>query len=202
MQIARLLGLTACLLMADVAGGEARAETWRLNSDYAEVRFSWDNLGLSRQSARFTEVEGTLHFTPTDPEGAWVEVRIPTASLNSGAPKFDELLRRSEFFAASDHPYIIFKSSKVDKSGERTARMVGDLTIRDATHPVTLDVVWNFTGPHPLATVNPAYDGQWVSGFSATGAVKRSDWGLDRGLPLVSDEVRISIEVEFLLDRG
>ena len=66
------------------------------------------------------------------------------------------------------------------------------------TWPVTLDVRWNFTGEYPLASINPAYQGKWVSGFSATTTIDRSRWGLKRGVPLISDKVEIRIEAEFI----
>ena len=64
--------------------------------------------------------------------------------------------------------------------------------------PVTLYVVWNFSGEHPLAAVNPNYKDIFVSGFSATGVLRRSDWGLSRAVPLVSDEIELTIETELV----
>jgi polyisoprenoid-binding protein YceI len=185
--------------LAALAGAahDSCADTWRVTKGYSEVRFSWDNLGLSRQSARFTDVDGTLTFSPTDPVGGAVDIRIRASSLTSGVREFDELLRRPEFFDAARHPFLSFKSTAVRQLGERTGEIIGDLTVRDVTKPVVLQATWNFTGEHPLAAVNPTYLGTWVSGFSAKTTLKRSEWGLDRGLPLISDDVEIAIEIEF-----
>jgi polyisoprenoid-binding protein YceI len=106
-------------------------------------------------------------------------------------------LKRPEFFDVARYPYITFKSTAVRQTGERTGEVIGDLTVRNVTKPVVLEVTWNFTGEHPLAPVNPTYLGSWVSGFSGKARLKRSDWGLDRGLPLVSDDVDVAIEIEF-----
>jgi polyisoprenoid-binding protein YceI len=176
----------------------SRADGWLLAKGYGSVQFSWDNMGLSRQSARFADVEATLEFAPTDPAAARVEARIRTASVQSGVREFDELLRRPEFFDAARHPYIVFKSTRVEATGERSGIVAGDLTLNGTTRPLVLSVTWNYTGAHPLADVNPSYHGQWISGFSARATVRRSEFGLSRGLPLVSDEVDIAIEAEFV----
>jgi polyisoprenoid-binding protein YceI len=176
----------------------AAADTWQLVKGYGEVRFSWDNMGLSRQSARFTEVEAELDFSPTEPQAASVTARIRVASVQSATRQFDDLLRRPEFFDAARHAYITFRSTRVEATGERSGVVAGDLTLMGVTKPVVLAVTWNFTGAHPLANVNPSYQGQWVSGFSATTTVQRSAFGLSRGLPLVSDAIEITIEAEFV----
>lgn len=175
-----------------------RADTWQSSKGYTNVSFSWDNLGLSRQSAKFTDVEATLDFTPTEPEQAKVEVRIRTASVQSGSREFDDLLRRPEFFNAGVYPYITFRSNRVEPVGEREGIVAGELNVNGVSKPVALSVTWNFTGAHPLAAVNPSYQGMWVSGFSAKATVERSAFGLKRGLPLVSDEVEITVEAEFV----
>lgn len=81
---------------------------------------------------------------------------------------------------------------------ERTGELTGDLTVMGITKPVTLYVVWNFSGEHPLAAVNPNYKDVFVAGFSATGVLRRSDWGLSRAVPLVSDEIELTIETELV----
>jgi polyisoprenoid-binding protein YceI len=192
-----LLALTLAVLCLTSSPVITHADTWHVAKGYSEVRFSWDNMGLSRQSARFADVDGSINFSPTDPAGGSVEIRIRTASVQTAAREFDDLLRRPEFFDAVRFPYITFKSTAVRQTGPRTGEVIGDLTVRGGTQPVVLDVTWNFTGEHPLAPVNPTYLGTWVSGFSAKSRLKRSAWGLDRGLPLVSDDIDVAIEIEF-----
>ena len=190
----RFAMLAAALL---ALAGSAVADTWKVNRGYVDVRFSWSNLGISRQSARFADVDGSLDFTPTDPAGGSVEVRIRAASVQTTAREFDELLRRPEFFDAARFPYITFKSNAVRATGERNGEVSGDLTVRGVSKPVVLEVTWTFTGEHPLGAINANYLGTWISGFSARTRISRSAFGLDRGLPLVSDEVEISIDAEF-----
>ncbi|MEL6299463.1 MAG: YceI family protein [Pseudomonadota bacterium] len=176
----------------------ARADTWRLDPDHTEIRFSWNHMGLSRQSGEFVDAFGRLVFSPTDPVSGRVEITALLTGLRSGVPALDEMLRSPDYFDASQHPRITFKSSGVTRSGEKQGMLKGDLTLRGVTRPVTLSARWNFTGEHPLSSFNPTYRGKWVSGFSATGLIRRSEWGMTQAVPLVSDEIRLDIEAEFL----
>ena len=84
---------------------------------------------------------------------------------------------------------MTFKSTAIEVTGENTAKITGDLTLLGVTHPVTLDVTHNKSGTHP-------YSGKFVSGFSATTTIKRSAFGMKYGLPAVSDDVEVRLEVE------
>lgn len=200
------LGRTGCalgLLMLALLlwSPRALADTWELDKQNASIRFTWNHLGLSRQSGRFLDFDGRLHFSPTDPEGGSVDVVVKAASLWTGVKEFDDNLKSDSFFNADRYPIITFRSIWVRRTGERTGEIDGELTIMGISKPVTLKVIWNFTGEHPFAPVNPTYKGKWVSGFSATTKVSRSDWGLTRALPLISDDIWITIEAEFLLKK-
>lgn len=176
----------------------ARADTWVVDRTATQIRFQFDRFGLSRQSGAFREVDVQLDFTPTDPESAQVTARIRAASIDTGIAEFDRLLRSPDFFDAARHPLIEFRSTGITKTGDRTGQLAGTLTMLGQTHPVSLDVRWNFTGENPLSSFNPVYQGKWVSGFSARTTLQRSMWGLKRGIPLVPDEVDVTIEIEFI----
>lgn len=179
------------------ANPAAHAGVYDLDPQHTEVRFSWDHLGLSRQAGRFTGIKGTLTFDPDQPEASSVDITIPIKSISTGVKKLDDhLLTSKEFFDPAAHPAITFKSTAVAMNGGKTAQVAGDLSINGIAKPVVLDVTWNFTGEHPLATINPTYAGAFSSGFSATTQIRRSDWGLTRTIPYISDELKITIETE------
>ena len=186
------------MIMLAALAGAAHADTWVFDKAHTEIRFSWDHLGLSRKSGRFLDMDGTLEFSPTEPEKGQIEVGIRTASVITGVRELDDHLKSPDFFGATAHPRITFKSTGVTQTGERTGEVNGDLTIAGVSKPVTLDVKWNFTGEYPLSSINAAYQGKWVSGFSATTTIARSDFGLKRAIPLISDEIQITIEAELL----
>ncbi|MEL7047843.1 MAG: YceI family protein [Pseudomonadota bacterium] len=191
-----LFAISSMLVMLPHSG---LAADYLLDRDHTAVHFSWDHLGMSRQSGRFTEITGRVRFNPAEPENSSVTVRIGVASLQTGVPALDRhLVGTPDFFDVRSFPDITFVSKAVALTTSRTANVSGDLTINGQTHPATLSVVWNFDGEHPLAKVNPTYSGVYALGFSARTKILRSRWGIARSIPLVSDEIRIVIETEML----
>ncbi len=189
--------LTLAAAAALLGAGSAAADTYVLDKDHTEVRFTWNHLGMSRQGGQFHNVSGTVTFDPADPEASVVTVTIPLSGLSTGVAALDSVLLKSkEFFDAETYPTISFRSTEVKPTGGKTALVTGDLTINGTTRPVVLDVKLNFIGDHPMASINPTYAGKYSCGFSATTQIFRSDWGITRTIPYVSDEIQISIETE------
>lgn len=176
-----------------------RAETiYAFDRQHTALVFSWQRLGLSRQQGRFTDVAGQLSFDPERVEESKLEVAIRTASVQTGVDALDRHLRSPDFFDAVTNPLMTFRSTAVQRTGPRTGTVAGDLTIAGSTQPVTLDVEWIFTGPHPLGEINPTLRNRPIAVFAAKTTLKRSDFGLTRGIPLVSDDIEIRIETELL----
>lgn len=168
-----------------------------IDRDHTEVRFSWNHLGMSWQSGRFRDVIGRVTFDPERPEASEVNVTIKTRSVVTGVPALDRVLNETnDYLDAAQHPDITFRSTEVVATSAKTVNVTGELTINGIAKPVSLAVVWNFLGEHPLANVNPLYQGVTAAGFSARTKILRSEWGIARGLPLISDEIRITIEAE------
>jgi polyisoprenoid-binding protein YceI len=191
----RCFGIGLAVLLA--LAGSAQAETFTLDKQHTEVRFSWDHLGLSRQSGRFLEPAGTISFDRDKPEATTIDVSVPIATLTTGVPALDALLVKSkDYFDAAGFPAATFKSTGFRMTGDKSAEVVGDLTINGVTKPVTFAVVLNFLGPHPMGSINPLFQDRLAAGFSARTQILRSEWGLTRMVPLVSDEIRLSIEAE------
>ena len=171
------------------------AGTYKLDPTHASVTWRVKHLGLSNYTARFAKIDAVLTYDPKDPTKSRVTATIDPASVKTdlNAPKdFDAELRDDpRFFKVAKFPEIKFSTTKVEKTGETTGRMTGDLTFMGVTKPITLDVAFNGSfKEHPMSK-KPAL------GFSATGVVKRSEFGLDALVPFISDEVSLSIETEF-----
>ena len=98
-------------------------------------------------------------------------------------------MRSADFFDVEQFPAMTFKSTKLEKTGETTGKLHGDLTILGTTKPITLDLTLNQAGIHPMSEEPHV-------GFSATGSIKRSEFGMIYGVPAVGDDVHIIIEVE------
>ncbi len=181
---------------APVASEQAPADaiqvasgTYKLDAGHTIVLAQWNHMGFSNPSANFGQVEGTLVYNAEDVSQSSVEVTLPLAGLNSFTAKFDEHLRSADFFDAAKFPSATFKSTKVESAGTNKLTVTGDLTIKDITKPVVLDVTINAAGEHPMMKV-PAV------GFDATTTLKRSDFGVGAYAPNVSDEVQLRITTE------
>lgn len=194
-----VLAMLAAAFLLTQAVAPASAATFVLDSDHTEVRASWDHLGLSRQSARFKDVIGRVNFVPENPEQSTVDVTIKVDSISTGVSALDgHLTGSTDFFDVQKYPNITFRSRSVTMTSPKSANIEGDLTMNGITRPVTLSAVWNFMGEHPLAKANPVYKDVQAAGFSARTQILRSEWGISRVIPLVSDEIRITIETEML----
>lgn len=197
---ARQVAAIAAIVMAIGATliAPANADVYVFVPGQTNITFSWNHLGLSRQSGRILEYEGSLEFDPLAPEQSAVDATLKVASLFTGVAVLDRDLRSSDFLDAVRYPEITFRSTAIRATGEKTGEVEGNLTIMGETRPVVLQVRWNYTGEHPLAKINPTYMGKFVSGFSARTTILRSAWGIKRAIPLVSDEIEISIETEWV----
>ncbi len=186
-------GLVAALALGTAAQA---ANSYTFDKGHTKILFFWNHLGLSNQSARFDDFDGTLVFDPEKPETSKIDVTIKTASVDSDVPAFDDHLKSADFFNAEKHPEITFVSTTVRKTGTETGQVDGDLTINGVTKPVTLDVTFNFMGEHPLSAFNENYKGAQYVAFSARTRVLRSDFNVGLYAPLTSDTVDIMIETE------
>lgn len=180
----------------------APAGDYHIDPEHTSVNFRVSHLGFSHYTARFTKVDGKLHFDPANPAAQTIEAVIDAGSLqtNYTHPEkldFDSQVEK-EFLHAGEHPKITFKSTKVDVTSPRTARVTGDFTLNGITKPVVLETTFN--GGYPPNSMDP---GGARVGFSAHGTLKRSDFGITYGLPApgtnmgVGDDVEVIIETEF-----
>ncbi len=190
--------LSAFALLAFVAfspllsiAAEAAAPTEKYSFDklHTQIFFSVSHLGFSYSQGKFTDFDGSFSFNPEKPETSAVDVTIKTDSLTMDSDAWETHLKGEDFFNIEKFPTMTFKGTKIEKTGDNTGTLTGDLTLLGVTKPVTLDVIYNKSGIHP-------YSKKYVSGFSATGALNRSDYGMTFGLPGIGDEINISIEVE------
>ncbi len=172
----------------------ARSETVFLDFDpgHSHILFSVMHLDLSRTYGEFEAFDGRVVLDVDRPENVIVEVTIDVASLDSGLPARDENLMGGSWFDVEDHPTMTFTSTGLERTGDSTGVLTGDLTLLGVTRPVTLHVKFNGTASDPFSSRKT----RW--GFSASGAIKRSEFGMDFGLGFVSDDINLMIETELL----
>lgn len=183
--------LLAGLLLAAAITAPAMAETKKYTFDksHTQILFFVNHLGFSNSNGKFLDFDGTINFDPAKPETGNVDVVIKTDSLNMDDAKWDEHLKAKDFFNVAAFPTMAFKSTGVKLKDAKHATMSGDLTMLGVTKPVSLDVTLNKCDVHPMTK-------QPTCGFDATATLKRSEWGMNAFVPMVSDEVKIMITVE------
>lgn len=173
----------------------AEVETYDFDKAHTQIIFAVDHLGFSKSHGKFLDFDGNFVFDTTSPEKSVVDVTIKTEGLDMDDEKWDEHLKGSDFFDVEKFPDMTFKSTSIEVTGENTANITGDLTLLGVTKPVTLAVVHNKSGKHPFGD-------KYVSGFSADASLKRSEFGMTYGLPMIGDDIQIHIEVEGVRDDG
>jgi polyisoprenoid-binding protein YceI len=160
---------------------------------HSHVGFSVRHMMVTTVRGKFTAFNGTLDIDPADFTRSRIEGDIDVASIDTGNADRDTHLRSGDFFDVANHPKITFKSTAITRDGDGY-KVTGDLTIRGATHPVTLDVEYAGSAKNPY--------GQVVSGVSATGAINRKDFGLvwnavlETGGVAVADKVKLELEIQ------
>ena len=180
----RSIALVASLALAATP---LNATTYTLEPDYTQGVLRWSHLGFSNPAAQFGQGEGTLEFDQVDPTRSSVTVTIPLSSLNTGVPALDAHIRSADFIETAKFPTATFKSTKVETGATANRlKVTGDFSIHGVTRPITLDVTVVKIGTNPRTSLP-------TIGFDATTVLKRSDFGLGKFVPQVSDEIQLRI---------
>jgi len=163
--------------------------TYAVDPGHTQVFFRYNHMGFSNNMGLIAEPSGTLTLDPKAPEKASVSISFPVANLRTGIPKLDEHLMKPEFFDAAKFPTATFQSTSVKVNGE-SADIIGKLTIKGVMKDVTLHA--RFVG----AGMNSFMKKDTV-GFDAEATIKRSDFNMGYGVPMVGDEVALQIAAAF-----
>ena len=165
------------------------AEHYTIDPLHTFPHFQINHLGFSTMHGRFDKTEGTITIDWAKKSGS-VDVKIDAASVDTGYGKRDDHLRSPDFLNAAEFPTITYKSTSVKINDDKSATVEGELSMAGTTKPVTLNVTKISCGDHPMKK------GAYVCGFDANGKIKRSDFGINYGLPAVGDDMTLSFEVE------
>ncbi|WP_122076058.1 YceI family protein [Pseudophaeobacter sp. EL27] len=167
----------------------AAPEKYVLDASHSQVVFNYNHLGFSTTWGMFSGFEGEIMFDQETPANSTVSVSMPLSSMLTGwQARFDHFMSK-DFFEANGDEQVTFTSTKIDVTGEGTANITGDLTLNGVTKSIVLDAKLNQTGDHPMA-------GKPWAGFDASTTLVRSDFGLGKFAPYVSDEVPLMISIE------
>lgn len=183
---------TLCLALGTI--GVATADTYNIDTGHSQVLFKVKHLGISTVTGKFLAFEGTFDFDPAKIDASMVSVTIDVASIDTGVEDRDNHLRAGDFFDVEKHPVMSFKGTKIQQVKGDNFQILGDLTIRDVTKPVTLDVELGGMATDPWGNEKVA--------FTAETKIDRTEFGLtwskllETGGLVVGNNVKIILEIE------
>lgn len=170
--------------------------TYKIDVDHSDIMFKVKHLMISTATGYFKKFDATVETENDDFTNAKVYFEADIDSIDTKNEQRDTHLKSDDFFNASQFPKLVFKSSSIEKDGEGEYKLKGDLTIRDITKPITLDVDYNGSTKDPW--------GFERAGFEVTGKINRKEYGLkwsavtEAGGLVVDDTVKLQMNVEFV----
>jgi polyisoprenoid-binding protein YceI len=167
-----------------------QAGSYRTDPNHTLVQFDVNHFGFSQFFGVFPAATGTLTLDPKAIGKTKLDVSVPVARVSTTNATLDEELRSADWFDAAKYPSIRFVSSSVTRTGANTAKIAGTVTMHGVSKPLVLDASFGGAGANPLSKA-------YTVGFKATGRLKRTDFGVSKYAPLVSDDVTLTIAAAF-----
>ena len=167
-----------------------QAGDYSIETHHTRVLFSVSHMGFSTWYGDFAGVTGSAKIDPAHPAADALDVAIPTASVTTTNATLDGELKSADWFDAAKYPAITFKSRQFTVTGPDKGQVVGDLTFHGVTRPVTLNVTFHGAGKNPMSQA-------YTAGFEVSGAIRRSDFGVTKYVPLIGDDVDLIISAVF-----
>ena len=169
---------------------------WQIDSSHSHIYFTARHMMISKVRGAFESFSGTVNFDEENPTNTTVNIDVDLSSINTRDEQRDGHLKSPDFFDVENYPTMKFVSTKVEQVDENNGRLIGNLTIKDITKEVVLDVEYAGVAKSPWGTES--------AGFSASGSINRKEWGLnwnqalETGGVLVGDKINIEIELELV----
>jgi polyisoprenoid-binding protein YceI len=166
---------------------------WKNDDPHSQLGFTVKHLGISDISGVFNDFDVTVHSTKPDFSDAIFELDAKVASIDTRVEARNNHLKSADFFDVEKYPTMHFKSTALKPAGKNQYKLTGNLTLHGITKPVTMNLEYR-------GTVENAMSKKQTAGFQLTGIIKRSDFSLgnDFPAPMISDEVRIKADGEFV----
>jgi polyisoprenoid-binding protein YceI len=170
--------------------------SWIIDSAHSEVNFTVRHMMISNVRGRFEKLDGVVEFDDENPALSSIDVRIAAGSINTREAQRHAHLKSPDFLDVDKYPYIVFRSKRIEMTGENRGHVTGDLTIKDVTKEVVLDVDYAGTALSPYGSTS--------AGFTAKARINRKEFGLnwnvalETGGVLVGEDIKIEIEVELI----
>lgn len=187
-----LIALFGAFAGLSMTAGAMAADSYTIDSRHTFPVFEVNHLGFSTQRGRFNNVTGKIMLVPSQKSGS-IEVTIDSASIDMGLEAWDKHMRGEDFFNAEKFPNMSFKSTRLVYDGDRLVGAEGDFTLLGVTKPVKLEVKGFTCGTHPI-------NKKALCGADISTVIKRSEFGMTKYVPSISDDVVVRIPVEAFKD--
>ena len=195
-----LFAAVAAVSLAGAAGAQSdaltktptqvRSGTYVLDPAHGKITWSVDHMGFSTYVGQFTDVSATLNLDSANPSASKLDATVRTASAGTFSDGLDKHLKTADFFDVAKHPTATFRATSIRPTDADSADIAGNLTLRGVTRPILIRADFNQAGVNPLDKV-------YSVGFDGRAKIKRSDFGINYGLPALGDEVTLHFEAEF-----
>ena len=171
----------------------AAQTVWKQDPNHSKLGFTVTHLSIADVTGYFTKFDVSVTSSQADFSDAVIEMTADINSVNTGIEARDNHLKTADFFDAATYPTMTFKSTSIEKSGDKTFKLKGNLTMHGITKEITVELIHRGTIQNPMA------NNADVAGLQILGTLKRSDFNIGPNFPdfAISDEVRIKADGEF-----
>ncbi|WP_395370995.1 YceI family protein [Komagataeibacter diospyri] len=177
-------------VMAATPAHDVQAGRYRIEPGHTQITFSLLHLGFTPYSGMFSGISGTLRLDPAHLSASRLDVSVPVSSLYTPSDRLTGELQGADWFDAGRYPNATFTSTSVVPAGAENATITGNLTLHGVTRPVMLHAHYVGAGVNPM-------DKAYTVGFAATATIRRSDFGIRTYVPMVGDDVTLTIAGAF-----
>lgn len=168
---------------------------WKSDPPHSQLGFTVSHMGIADVSGTFNDFTVTVKSAKDDFSDASFELSAKTSSIDTRVEARNNHLKTTDFFDVEHYPTLTFKSTSIKSAGKNKYKLNGNLTMHGVTKPVVLDLLYRGSTENPMSKKE-------TTGFQVTGVIKRTDFGIGTKFPapMLSDEVRIKADGEFLKD--
>lgn len=203
----RMMIFTATIALAGVSVGaiaqqadfgfvhspaDVKSGSYVLDAAHGKITWSVDHMGFSTYVGQFSDLSATLDLDTANPSASKLEATVNTDSAGTFSDGLNAHLKTADFFDTANHPTATFQATGIRMIDADSANITGNLTLRGVTKPIVMTADFNQAG------ISPA-DKKYTVGFDGHARIKRSDFGITYGAPLLGDEVTLHMEAEFKL---
>lgn len=170
---------------------QVRSGSYVLDPAHGKITWSVDHMGFSTYIGQFSGVSADLQLDSANPAASRLDASVKMDSVGTFSDGLDKHLKTADFFDTAKHPTATFRATSIRRTDADSADIAGNLTLRGVTKPIVIKADFNQAGVNPVSKL-------YTVGFDGKATIKRSDFGISYGLPMLGDEVTLQLEAEFV----